>query len=387
MFIFTLILTMILSGAEVDLFVPSFPELQQVFELSPFMVELTLSVNLAAHCITALITGNLGDKYGRKPVIIVGLIIFILGSILCVFAPNYSTLILGRLLQGVGIAAPSVLSYVVLADLYSTKKLQVLAGYTNASITIGMAVSPVIGSYINLYFNWQGNFIVLLILGVICLSLIILFVPDTGRHNANIKISLKEYIPVLKSKKTLLYLISLGFAMQCYWVFIGMSPILYMEDLNVSLIEFGLYQGVIAATFGTVSLLSGYLITRHGQAKCFVMASVIIAIYFILTLIIIIFNIKDPVFITFSMLFQAIGMVFPINILWPLALNSFENARGRINALLVFFRLSLSAIFLEMAGYFYNGTYFMIGIIICVTLIISALSFLVLRKEEMELFT
>lgn len=71
----------ILAGAEVDLFVPSFPDIQDTFNLSTFMTELLLGVNLIAYCITSLIVGNLGDRYGRKPIIILGLLIFNLGSL------------------------------------------------------------------------------------------------------------------------------------------------------------------------------------------------------------------------------------------------------------------------------------------------------------------
>ncbi len=66
----------ILVGAEIDLFVPSFPEIQTIFNISTFEVELLLGVNFIGHCITSLIVGNLGDRFGRKAIIIIGLIIF-----------------------------------------------------------------------------------------------------------------------------------------------------------------------------------------------------------------------------------------------------------------------------------------------------------------------
>ncbi len=88
----------ILVGAEIDLFVPSFPELQEVFALTPFMVELTLGVNLGAHCLICPLAGTLGDRYGRKPIIMLGLSIFIVGSIFCTFASTYWQVLLGRFL-------------------------------------------------------------------------------------------------------------------------------------------------------------------------------------------------------------------------------------------------------------------------------------------------
>ena len=376
---------MILYGAEVDLFVPSFPELQRVFGLNAFMVELTLGVNLVAHALTALIVGNLGDRYGRKPVIILGLVIFIIGSIFCAYANNYPTILLGRLLQGVGIAGPSVLTYVIISDIYSTKKLQHLMGTMNATVTIAMATSPVIGSYINLFFNWRGNFFALLILGILTLILTICFTPNTSvKHD--IKFSLAEYMPVLTSRKAMLYLIFLCFAMQSYWIFISMSPLLYMKELGVTLEFFGLYQGIIAAVFAAGSLSSGYFINRFGQLKCFTIASYVIGIFFIMTLLLAVFKVQNPLLITISMLFQAIGMVYPINILWPLAINSIPTAKSRVSAILVSGRLVLSAVSVQIVSYFYDKTYFMIGIAICITLIVSLIAFLKLNKED-QLFS
>lgn len=106
----------VLCGMEMDLFVPSFPELQHVFNLTPAMVQLTISANYITLCIFSLLTGALGDRYNRRTVLLLGLCVFVLGSFLCVTAPNYLALILGRILQGMGIAAPAILSFPILLE-------------------------------------------------------------------------------------------------------------------------------------------------------------------------------------------------------------------------------------------------------------------------------
>lgn len=379
MFFLTIIIIGILSGAEVDLFVPSFPQLQEVFSLSPFMVELSLSVNLVAHCLAALVTGNLGDKYGRKPVMVIGLIIFVLGSILCVFAPNYMTLLMGRFLQGVGISGPTVLLFIIIFDKYPKTQHQGLMGLVNGIITIAMACAPVVGSYINLFFNWRGNFAFLLIHGILALLLTIIYVPDS-KHRQNIKISLLEYIPIFKSTKAVLYLIVLSFACQAYWVFIGMSPIYYMEGLQVSLEKFGLYQGAIAGVFSIGCLSMSYFLKKFGSKNCFLFCSILVAIFFISVIIITFAGVKDPNITTLVMLIQAISMSYPLNILWPYALKSVPNAEGRMGALLVTTRLGFSAIALQITSYYYNGSFFAIGTTIYITLSIAMLACYILIK-------
>lgn len=364
---------MVLTGVELDLFIPSFPQLQEYFSLSPFMVELTLSLNLFFHCVTALIVGNLGDKFGRKPVLIYGLVIFVIGSILCVVAPYYWVLLLGRSLQGIGISGPSVLVYVLMADMYSTEKIQKLLGVLHGTITIAMAAAPVVGSYINLFFNWRGNFIALLILGVITLICAILYTPDS-KIKSNIDLSLKAYMVIFRSRKALLYLVFLCFAMQSYWVFIGMSPILYMNDFKVSLKDFGLYQGAIAAVFAVSSLTSPFFLKRFSHYNCFLYSLVIMGLFTVAVIMLLLLKVNSPLLITLTMLLQAAGISYSINLLWPLAIDAVCGAKGRMGALLVSGRLIVTAFIISIVSYFYNGTFFSTGLAIVLTLLISALA-------------
>lgn len=108
----------LLAGMEFDLFVPSFPELQSQFALSPFWVEALLSVNFLGYCLSLFFVGALGDRFGRKPIILLGLITFIFGSMLCLWAASYPFLIIGRFLQGVGVAAPAILSFLIIASAF-----------------------------------------------------------------------------------------------------------------------------------------------------------------------------------------------------------------------------------------------------------------------------
>lgn len=86
----TIIVMDFLTGMEFDLFVPSFPELQHHFAISPFWVEALLSVNFLGYCLSLFFVGGLADRYGRKPVLLFGLTLFIIGSFLCLWAPFYS---------------------------------------------------------------------------------------------------------------------------------------------------------------------------------------------------------------------------------------------------------------------------------------------------------
>lgn len=369
--LFTVLLIGILGGAEVDIFVPSFPDLQKTFDLTPFMVELTLGLNLTAHCFTSLIVGNLGDRYGRRPIILLGLIIFLIGSLFCVFAGAYWQLLMGRILQGIGVSGPVVLSYVVIADLYSTEKQQQIMGSLNGIIGLAMACAPVIGSYVNYYYSWQGNFAVLLILSILCLGVGIVFLPK-GQRNRDVSMSLREYVPILKTRTTFYYMATLILVLQGFWVFVGMSPIFYMEDLGVSLTDFGYYQGALAGSFSLISLNARYLLNRFGQKKCFSFCVGLLGLFMVVMPILMVFNVRNPLLITGVMLLQSVGLIFPITILWPLMLQTIPGAISRISAVAVGARLIFTAFSIQLASYFYDGTIRSLG---AVMWIFTALAF------------
>lgn len=361
----TVIIMEILAGAEVDLFVPSFPDIQDTFNLSPFMTELLLGINLIAYCITSLIVGNLGDRYGRKPIIILGLIIFNLGSLFCVFSNNYESILFGRFLQGCGISSVAVLVYVVLADIYSVQEQQKLMGILNGTVALSMAIAPVIGSYVNLFWGWHANFVLLFVLGIISLILGIFFILK-GQSNREIQISLKEYLPIFKSSKAVYYILTMIFLAQAYWIFIGVAPILYMQDLGVTLEHFGLYQGSMAALFSIMSFTSGYCFTKFGIKNCFYFGVVFIILFILGSSILVIYNINNPLIITIVTLLLSLGVIYPINILWPLLLEAIPDGKARMTAIFTSARLILTAIGLQLVGWLYNGTFAPLGITMCV---------------------
>ncbi|WP_425362841.1 multidrug effflux MFS transporter [Candidatus Tisiphia endosymbiont of Hybos culiciformis] len=376
-----IIIMEILAGAEVDLFVPSFPDLQDTFSLSTFKVEFLLGINLIAHCITALIVGNLGDRFGRRVIILIGLVIFVIGSSFCLFAIDYYMMLFGRFLQGAGISGVAVLAYVILADVYSVEQQQQMVGVLNGTVTLAIAFAPVVGSYVNFLLSWRGNFAILLILGVLCLIIGILFIPK-GQANDNVQISLREYSVVFKSKKAIYYLITLIFLFQAYWVFIGISPILYMQDLGVPIQQFGLYQGAMATTFAVISFSNSYFFNKFGQKKCFFFSIAALVAFVIAAIVLVMLETNDPLIITIVVQLVAIGSIFPCNILWILALESLPNAKGRITAILVSGRLIITAMCLQLVSYFYQGTFTSLAIVMCITIVIALIACYKLLQED-----
>lgn len=354
----------LLAGMEFDLFVPSFLELQNQFCLSSFWIEALLSVNFAGYCLSLFFVGSLADHYGRKPIILLGLIIFVIGSTLCLWAASYIFLLGGRFLQGLGIAAPAILSFLIIADSYPLKKQQFLMAMLNGSMNAAVAIAPIIGSYITLYFHWQGNFTALLILGIMTLMMSMIFIPAYKLPEHKETISLRGYIPIFQSKPLMHLVVNIFIIFVPYWIFVGMSPLLYMESLGVSLSHFGYYQGALAIVFALGSIFFGLIISKYDQKKMLYIANYILIASFICITWATILDSKNPLFITLAFLSFIIGQIIPSNMLYPLCLNYLPQAKGRISAVIQGSRLIVAALSLQLAGFFYQGSFQNIGIIV-----------------------
>jgi len=364
MIILTVIIMDFLTGMEFDLFIPSFSEIQGYFHVTTFWVEALLSVNFIGYFISLFIIGTLSDCFGRKVVIVYGLIIFIFGSLCCVFTHNYSLLLLGRFLQGVGIAAPAILSFLIIADNYPIKRQQVLMAMLNGSFNIAAGVAPVIGSFIALYFHWRGNFITLLALALLTLLATMLFIKKDKPKNKQAKLALSNYLIVLRSKPLVLMIANIVLTATPYWIFVGISPLLYVKSLHVSLHAFGYYQGVLAVVFAIGSIGLGFIVSRMSQYKWLVLGLGL----FIASLLAIVYasyiGFRSPWIITAAMLIFVIAEIIPSVIIYSLCLNYLPEDKAKVVAVQQGGRLIFVSIVLQITGYFYHGSFALTGSII-----------------------
>lgn len=378
----TIILMDLLTGMEFDLFVPSLPELRGHFGLTPFWAEALLSVNFIGYCVSLFFVGELADRYGRKPIILLGLLIFVIGSVCCVWPLSWHFLLMGRFFQGIGVAAPAILSFLIIADEYPLKEQQFLMAMLNGALNTAAAIAPVVGSYITWYFHWQGNFTALLLLGLITLIMTIFFIPMYKLPEHKELNSVRSYLSLFQSKSLMLLIAAIVFMIVPYWIFVGISPLLYIEDLGVSLAHFGYYQGSFALVFALGSVIFGLIMHRYNQKKMLLLSSKIVILSFITVALATFFNVHNPLLITLAFMPFVISQIIPSTILYPLCLQVIPQAKGRVSALLQGGRLIFSAVSLQIIGHFYSGSFQNMGIILIIFIFLVIVTlFLVIHNE------
>jgi DHA1 family bicyclomycin/chloramphenicol resistance-like MFS transporter len=122
-------------------------------------------------------------------------------------------------------------------------------------------------------------------------------------------------VPVLSSKRCMLFVASVTLFIIPYWIFIGMAPILYMEDLGVPLSQFGVYQGAMAGMYAILSFTSGVFIKRFGPKNCMCFSILLYVITAFLLTFLSVVEVGNPVIITAVAAMSGLALVFPITIL------------------------------------------------------------------------
>jgi DHA1 family bicyclomycin/chloramphenicol resistance-like MFS transporter len=255
-------------------------------------------------------------------------------------------------------------------------------------MSLSVAAAPVAGRYIAMYFHWQGNFVALLAIGFITLLMTFFFIPHDQPVARQVSMSLRGYLPVLRSQPLMLLIIHIAFICVPYWVFLGMSSMLYIKDLGVSISQYGFYQGTWAFVFALGSILFGFVISKLDPKKLLSASGYIIIISMVLIGYVTYIDSRDPLLITLALIPFSISTIIPVTILYPVCLNLLPEIKGRVSAIVSFSRLVLSALGLEIAGYFYQGSFRNIGVVItCFILVAIITLFMILNNSELMKFS
>lgn len=372
---FIIVISLISCWIELDLYAPSFPQIMHHFGTNEQAIQWTLSLNFLGFFLSSLFCGPLADSYGRRPLLVTGSIIFALGSIMCVLAPNMGILMFGRLIQGIGVSAPGTICMAIIADIYQGDRQVRLLSMINSTVTIVMASAPVAGVFLTEHFGWRSNFLVITVGAALSTLLIGLFMPETHdkdkRRPFNMKYLATGYIQLLKSKSFMFLTLSLCFMVAAYFVFIGIIPLIFMEELGVDINSYALYQGSVVALFAALSLAVPMIIKRFNVNKL-MQWSIFISLFSGIGLGALgLFFSDHPLPITILMCCYIVGLVLPCSVLFAQAMDMFPELKASASSLIQSLRMLVMAIAISLAGLVYQGSFMPIGMLIMTLIVIA----------------
>ena len=172
-------LLLTLTASSIDILLPAFSLIAADLNAPYEKVQLVIPVFLGAVGLGQLFGGSLSDRFGRRAVIKYGLSLFIIGVLICLFASNIETILVGRFLQGLGAAIGPVIGRAIIRDLFSGKELARNMALAVAVFALGPIVAPLVGAVLLQFFDWHSLFIVMLIFASLLLAYCLIALPET----------------------------------------------------------------------------------------------------------------------------------------------------------------------------------------------------------------
>lgn len=224
------------------MYLPAFNKIANFLHIEASGVQFSLTLFLLGYTFAQLFFGPVSDRFGRKPVLLSGTVLFIIGSILCTYSTTAWQFYTARLLQSIGAGSGAVISLAIIRDSFEHEERLHYLGLISTVMGFAPLVAPILGGKIVKFYEWQYIFASLALVGLI--SLVLVFMIDESHKNLT-KISSKEllhnYIQIIQQKMFMLPSIVNALAFSTMFIYISGSPHLLLGLFKISPSSFGFY--------------------------------------------------------------------------------------------------------------------------------------------------
>jgi len=260
----TLIVLTGVGALSMNVFLPALPEMAAYFETDYAVMQLSVSLYLAVNAVLQLFIGPISDRYGRRPVLLISLILFLIATLGTILAPNATLFLIFRMAQAV-VVAGLVLGRAVVRDMVPQEQAASMIGYVTMGMAVVPMIGPAIGGLLNQALGWQSTFGLLLIAGLAVLWLTWFDLGETAKHtSASFRDQVRQYPELFSSRRFWGYCLSATFASGAFFAFIGGAPFVGTDIYGLSSVQVGLGVGAPALGYFTGNFISGRYSVRRG---------------------------------------------------------------------------------------------------------------------------
>ncbi len=338
-----------------QLLVPSIPAIAVHFDVSLGLASLNFSVSAVTIAISTLFYGPLSDRFGRRPVLLVGIAIFVVGTIIAGLAPSLWVLITGRVIQAIGGAAGLVIARTIVRDLYGPDRSASVIGTLTVAMVAAPMIAIILGGVLTDAFGWRAIFVFALLVSIPATVLIVTALKETrqrpaAQSEASVREMVRGYGRLFRLPSFNGFVFQGAFATGSFFAFMAVGPHLMVKVLDRSASEFGAYFAIVTIIFMAANFMGGRLSNRIGIERMVLLGTIWSAIAAILALIwLAVFGLSVFFLFASSALFSmGNGLAMPNT--QAGALNAIPEIAGTASAAAAFLQTMMGAVVAQTVG-------------------------------------
>lgn len=348
----------------IDAMLPGIPAIgMELTPEAPNQAQLIVTFFMLGMGIGILFAGPLSDQVGRRPLMVLGVGIYVLGALFCLIAPSLEWMLAARMLMGLGAAGPRTVSIAMMRDLYAGRDMARVMSFVMTIFILIPAIAPSLGAGIMWLAGWRAIFLAFILFGLVSGGWFLLRQPETLPVDKRRILTLTSFrttlVEILGNRAVLLYIFALSFGFGQMFAFLSTAPQLFHEAFDRA-DSFPFWFALVALFAAMASITNAKLVMRLGMQKLASFAYLSQAILSLLALgLIFILNLQgDAQFIVFmgymSVMFFMIGLTF--GNLNALAMEPLGHIAGFAAAVIGALSTVLAVAFAIPVGLLYDGT-------------------------------
>ncbi|QLE79851.1 multidrug effflux MFS transporter [Francisella sp. Scap27] len=369
-----------------DIYLPAMPSLSEALSTTDSSLQLTLGVYLFGLAISQIFVGFLSDIYGRRKILLIGFLIYVIASICCSFSSSIQTLIVFRFIQAIGASTGLVVGRATISDQFSLKEATNIYNIIYPIVAISPAIAPLIGGYIATFFGWQATFEFVAIYGIILLIISFFFLKETNLNREPKKLfHIFHSYPLLISNTAFLsYVIPVCLVYGAWFTYLSQSTFLF-DEMGYSQHTIGYFYIPLAIMIYIGNLIGKKLMNTLGNEKVFY-----IGLFSFLYggLLFFIFNLSSnmnhafEIIIPMSIVSISNGIVLPLGI--ASAINIFKEKSGVASGLVGFAQIGFSGLCASFIGKLFGISTSVLMITVLIMSILAILSHHFLKEQTKD---
>ena len=367
-----------LGPVAMQILLPALPVIKETFSVTNDVAQLTLSLSMLAIAAGTLVYGPLSDKFGRKPIMLIGISITLIGSICCFLSNTIFLLIVSRFIQAFGAAVGLVLARAIVRDVYgATEAARVIATLVMVMVVLPM-MSPALGGELMQLYGWESVFLVIAVASVFSLVFLYYNLPETLREPVpfeGLQSIFTIFSILFKSKAFCGYAFCVTFVSVVFFSFISAAPEIMVSVLNRPPTDYGYYFIMLPVGFMSGNYVARYFGRTISIDKMITVgASVGIAgVLLAITLHIMGFNQPLALFAPIALAVFGNGITLPNA--QAAAINEFPEYAGSASGLTGFLQMTASAAAAQLVAFIYNGTVYPLLFLMLASSVVSLMLF------------